>query len=320
MFKYRYSARTGKRRGYVPLLVTLLCCLLLLCLGGCGSESRQPDQQAANSPDAVEGDSYGLASNIKVKTPVTLGNNNIANIKSGNASSPGSSADINRKIIQNARISLKVKNVSTAVDHILEFNQRNGGYTVTSHIYKNKYISADLSIKIPRTKLDSLLSDIAECGEVTDKVMNTEDVTEDYYDSKARMKVLLAKEERLLSLMNKASNVTDIISIENELSNTRSEIEVLTGRVKYLSNATDYSLVNIQLVQEVNGGVKAPQGTLGKSIQGLINSLNQMINLASSFVVLLFVLLPWVIILALLVLLIVYVYRRKKSSASPPAE
>ncbi len=84
---------------------------------------------------------------------------------------------------------------------------------------------------------------------MTDKVISSEDVTEEYYDSEARLKVLKAKEDRLLNLMNKANNITDIISIENELGQTRSEIEVLTGRLKYLSNATDYSLVNIKLQQ-----------------------------------------------------------------------
>ena len=284
-----------KPKRITTLLLVMILSLSLLCLSGCGSGSKQNEAQFGSISGVLQSQSAVSSGEIiKLKLPA------------------GTNWD--RKIVQNAQLSLQVKDVPATAEKIINLNKSNGGYAVNSHINRNEdRISADLSLKVPQQKLNSIIASVSEYGQVTDKVISSEDVTEEYYDSEARLKVLKAKEERLLNLMNKANNITDIISIENELGKTRSEIEVLTGRLKYLSNATDYSLVNINIEQAVAGAVKAPQGTLGKAAQGLINSLNQLINFASNIVVLLFVLLPWVIVLVLLFILIRYIYKKRKA-------
>lgn len=285
-----------KRKRFTTLLLIMILSLSLLYLSGCGANSIQDESygSGSTSKSQVKIDNSGEAVKLKLPSQTTV--------------------SWDRKIIQNAELSLQVKDVTAAADKIIELNKSTGGYTVNSHIFRNEdRVSADLSLKVPQHKLNSLIAAVSEYGEVTDKVISSEDVTEEYYDSEARLKVLQAKEERLLSLLNKANNITDIISIENELGQTRSEIEVLSGRLKYLSNTTDYSLVNISLQQAVPGAVKAPQGTLGKAAQGLITSLNHMINFTSNLIVLLFVLLPWLLVTALLVLLVRYIYKRTKA-------
>lgn len=290
-------------------LAGLLILLLLLSLGGCGAKSAQ---ESVSQDSGVNKAEYGLVEagsmndkSIQLKLP--------GQFRLADRESPA----LDRKIIQNADLSMDVKDVPEAVDRILDLNKQSGGYTVSSHIYKNNdKISAELSIKVPQPALNSTLISISALGEVTDKVMTTEDVTEEFYDSEARLKVLNSKEARLLSLMERAGSIEDIISIENELSKTRSEIEVLSGRLKYLTNATNYSQVNISLEQAVGSAVKTPRGTLGKSVQGLINSLNQMIHFGSSLIVGLFIILPWAILLSLLVLLVRFLYKKRKSRTS----
>lgn len=317
MLKSGQSKGAKKHIGIIAVLLVMMLSLAMLYLGGCGDKARQSIQDGGNSQKQAAYGESGAVKSMKTDVQFSLGDaDSVA--WAGSKTAP---VAMDRKIIQNAQISLEVKNVSAAADKIIDLNKQNGGYTVTSHMNKNNdRISAVLSIKVPQQKLNSILASIAAYGEVIDKVINTEDVTEEYYDSEARLKVLKAKEERLLSLMNKAANVSDIISIENELSNCRSEIEVLTGRLKYLSNATDYSLVDINLHQAVGGTVRTPRGTLGKAFQGLINSLNQMIHAASNLVVLLFVLLPWAFVLFLLFMLIRYLYLKKKSRVPEETE
>ncbi len=285
-----------KSKRIKTLLLAVILSVSLLFLSGCGATSKHEEQYGANVTSKSQSMKVGAKEDLQLKLPTDI------------------NVSFDRKIIQNAELSLQVKDVPAAADKIIELNKSNGGYTVNSHIYRNEdRISANLSIKVPRQKLNSVIATVSEYGEINDKVISTEDVTEEYYDSEARLKVLKAKEERLLNLMNKANNIADIISIENELGQTRSEIEVLTGRLKYLSNATDYSLVNINLTQAVAGAVKAPQGTLGKAAQGLISSLNHMFNFASSLVVLLFILLPWILVITLLVVLFRYIYKKRKA-------
>jgi len=281
-------------RTRITLLLFIIVTLALLGLSGCGSKSVQ-DQSQSIRDYGSQADSAAPSNEMK------------------DADSTSGITAPDRKVVQNAEVSLKVQDVAVAADKITDLNQTNGGYVINSHIYRNgEQISADLTLKTPEQKLSSFIASIAKFGEVTDKLVSSEDVTEEYYDAEARLKVMRAKEERLLSLLDKAGSITDIISIENELGQTRSEIEVLTGRLKYLTNAVDYSTVHIALVQAVPGAIKTPQGTMGKAVQGLISSLNNMINFGSNLIVGLFVVLPWLLLILILVLLFRYFYRRRK--------
>ncbi|MEQ8201920.1 MAG: DUF4349 domain-containing protein [Syntrophomonadaceae bacterium] len=277
-----------------PLLFWLLVGLLILA-AGCGAKISSESPRSGQNSDKILFDSKAPAGS---QEPGSL----------------GYWADAERKTAQRADLHMKARDVATTVEQIITLSDQQGGYTVNSHIYRDdETVSAELVVKVPQAKLLAVIESIANLGEVTDKVIASQDVTEEYYDSQARLKVLQAKEQRLLGLMDKAANVTELISLENELTKTRSDIEVLSGRLQYLSNITDFSQIDITLVQGVPGTVKAPQGTWGKAWQGLIGSINGVINFCSQMVVLFFVILPWAAILAALAGIGLYTGRRIKA-------
>jgi Domain of unknown function (DUF4349) len=268
------------KTNYICAVLLSMALIFAMIMAGCGSKTAS-DLLSGRSQNEIASD----ASAPETKQTNTL-------------SDPVS---LDRKIVQKADLKMQVPDVAAAADQIIALCSQNGGYTVSSHIYRDgESVSAQLALKVPQAALLPAINSISALGEVTDKVISTQDVSEEYYDSEARLKVLKAKEERLLGLMDKAVNITEIINVENELSKTRSEIEVLSGRLQYLSNATEFSLINITLKQGVPGTVQAPQGTWGKAWQGLVNSLNGVFNFASGTVVFLFTAIPWVLILAVL--------------------
>ncbi len=294
----RQLTRGGWRHQIITTTVIVIAIILLaLSTAGCGASKQELSGDARNH--AV---SDRAASQEAAPAPTA-------------PSTPEGTA---RKIIQNARLDMRVGDVPQAVEQISALCTDNGGYTVNSHISRNEEsYSAQLSVKVPRDKLESIMDSIARLGEVRDRVVSAQDVTEEYYDAEARLKVLRAKEDRLVGLLAKANTINDIISIENELGKTRGEIEVLAGRLQYLSNATELSLIDISLRQAVPGAIKAPQGTLGKAVQGLISSLNSLIDFASNTVIAIFVILPWILVLVLLLWLSRYVYKRLRHSREP---
>ncbi len=295
MIGNKFKFKQTRPRTITILIMTILVVVSLI--GGCGTSKAPSDivqleqnqngiyHDSADTPEAQEFDSLGKIAG--------------------------------RKTAQTADLHMKVSDVPAVVDQIIALSNQNGGYTVSSHIYRvNENVQAQLALKIPQTNLPAVINSISGLGEVTDKVITSQDVTEEFYDSQARLKVLQAKEQRLLGLMDKAADIAEIISVENELTKTRSEIEVLSGRLQYLSNITDFSQLNITLRHGVPGVVKAPQGTWGKAWQGLISSLNGVMNFASELVVLFFVILPWLVILGGLAWVVYYIrkrYRVKKT-------
>lgn len=268
------------KTNYICAILLSMALIFAMIMAGCGSKTAS-DLLSGRSQNEMVSDT---------SAPETKQTNTLSD-----------SVSLDRKIVQKADLKMQVPDVAAAADQIIALCSQNGGYTVSSHIYRDgDSVSAQLALKVPQAALLPAINSISALGEVTDKVISTQDVSEEYYDSEARLKVLKAKEERLLGLMDKAVNITEIINVENELSKTRSEIEVLSGRLQYLSNATEFSLINITLKQGVPGTVQAPQGTWGKAWQGLVNSLNGVFNFASGTVVFLFTAIPWVVILAVL--------------------
>ena len=279
-----------KVKRFHELVIVILIVLLAVAAAGCGaSKSQELSGSARNQAGSAD--------------------------TSPSAGTAVEAVSLDRKIIRNANLDLRVADVPQTMERIAALCAENGGYTVNSHISRDEQrFSARLSIKVPEEKLDGITASISQLGEVTDKVISARDVTEEYYDAEARLKVLQAKEERLLGLMEKANNISDIISIENELGKTRGELEVLAGRLQLLNNSIDYSLIEIELVQALPGAVQAPQGTLGKALRGLVASLNSLISFAGNTVIAIFVILPWALVLFLLVLLSRYVYKRLRHS------
>ncbi len=285
-------ARASRPRYILAIILLIGLAAAILGLSGCG---------AGNS----EQDSIELGSNMsRIATdsptaPVQFGDG------------PSENAYVERKSIQNADLRMKVQDITATIDKIIALADQNGGYTVSSHISRgDQQVAGRLSIKVPQDQLLPVLSAIAELGEITDKNITTQDVTQEYYDAQARLKALQAKEQRLLSLIDKAANVTELISIESELGKTRSDIEVLTGRLQYLTNVTSYSLINLTLSQGLPGTIQAPQGTLARAWQGFVNSISGLITFASDSVVFLVTVLPWLAVFSLLIMVVRYFYRK----------
>ncbi len=204
------SLATFNKNIYISAVLLTLVLIFSIFIGGCGSSKTASDIQQSGRGAS---DSASPAQNEEAGTP-------------------GNAGKLDRKIAQKADLQMRVQDVTTVADEIINLCSQNGGYTVNSHIYRVKdNVMAQLEIKVPQANLLPVITSVSAYGEVTDKVIAVEDVTEEYYDSQARLKVLKAKEERLLGLMDRANSITEIISVENELSKTRSEIEVLSGRM-----------------------------------------------------------------------------------------
>ena len=261
------------------IILFLFLTLLLPAATGCGSNKQS---------DSISHENFSQSESSK-------------DADGGLGSAPVIPEEVERKIIQNVDLAIKVGDVQAVMDKIIGLTNQNKGYIVNSSIYKQEeFFRANLTVKIPREKLNDAIHTISGFGEVTRNETYTEDVTEEYYDSQARLKILEAKETRLIDLLDKAADITDIVAIENELAKVRSDIEVIKGRLQYLTNSTSFSTINIDLEQAVPGHIKAPQGTTGKAWKGFINSINNLIDFGSGLIVFIVSALPWLVVLAII--------------------
>ncbi|ESU24629.1 hypothetical protein FEDK69T_05510 [Flavobacterium enshiense DK69] len=106
----------------------------------------------------------------------------------------------------------------------------------------------NITIRVPSQAFDNLIAEISQGVNHFDrKEISAEDVTEEYIDVEARLNAKRVLEKRYFELLAKATKVSEMLEIENSLSEVREEIEAKEGRLKYLQNQVSMSTVHLEM-------------------------------------------------------------------------
>ncbi|MDI9479582.1 MAG: DUF4349 domain-containing protein [Syntrophomonadaceae bacterium] len=220
-------------------------------------------------------------------------------------SSDGEEVTMGRKLVYNLDYTLLVPDPNRTVNEIMGQTNKFGGYMVESRLSSDNGESshARLVVKIPQNNMEQMSAYLETLGTVKHQTMYTDDVTMEYYDTEARLKVLQKEEERMLSFMDdEAATIQDLLAIEREVAQVREKRESLQARMNVLTNQVNYSQFNIGLQTSYNE-LSTPQGTLSKAKNALVQSLNSMLQLFNWLLIALFAILPYLLLLVLAYLL-----------------
>jgi hypothetical protein len=156
-----------------------------------------------------------------------------------------------RMIVRTGNMALVVEDVTVAIDLIAKLAENSQGYVVSSNSWREgDRLRGTIGIRVPAGDFGGVMAAIIKLAvEVTSQTTSSQDVTEEYVDLAAKLKNLEATEQQLLRIMEKAEKVEDILSVQRELSNTRSQIEQTKGRMQYLEKTAATSLIEVNLEQ-----------------------------------------------------------------------
>jgi hypothetical protein len=159
-----------------------------------------------------------------------------------------------RKIVKTGYMTLEVEDIAETIDEVAEMADELNGYVVSS--YKHEYergVSGRIVIRVPSGKFEEAFERLRQLAvAVPYETTTAKDVTEEYVDLEAQLVNLLATEAQYLSLLEKAENVEEMLKVQRELSNVRGEIEQIEGRMKYLEQTSETSLIELDL-EETQG-------------------------------------------------------------------
>lgn len=200
------------------------------------------------------------------------------------------SSPLPRKKIRNGNLRLRVDDARSAAENVRQTVLAAGGeiqdeqenrYDRTQEIY--------LTVRVPAERLDSVMSDLCvKAGKVENRSVSESDITEVYYDTDARLTQKRALEKRYLEILQQAKNVEDMLAIERELNQVRSDIESMDGQMRSFDKQVAMSTLVVSLVT-VESGVNNFFGELGDAAgRGWTHLLQFLLFLASGWAIILF--------------------------------
>jgi hypothetical protein len=161
------------------------------------------------------------------------------------------SVQMDRKLIKNAKLSFKVSDLTETKKQIDKLVKEINGYP-SNETQSNfdEQLQSTISIRVPASKFDDFITNVLKLAiKVDSKNITTEDVTEEFIDTEARIKTKKELETRYREILKQAKTVEEILSIESNLSNVRTEIESAEGKLNYLKSQVSMSTVNITYYQ-----------------------------------------------------------------------
>ena len=160
-----------------------------------------------------------------------------------------------RVIIKNAGLSVQTleydKFMASLNQHIIEA----GGYISASTQNGNPVSDPDdmrfasLTVRIPADKLDEFLNTVGTLGNITSRSETAEDITTAYIDTEAKLEALRTEYDALLAMLEKAEAVSDLVSIQDRLSQVRYQIEAQERIIRSYDDKVAFSTVSMSVYE-----------------------------------------------------------------------
>ena len=285
------------------LSLLLVFVFLLTLLTGCGSSAKSNSfamMEEAAAPEA----------------PAMMAANSAAGALKASGDTGSSAIPENRKWIVTVFLSAETEDLDAMTAALDERITALGGYVEDQNIYNGsayasrRYRSANLTVRIPAEDVDQFTKEVSGIANIISQEKNLEDITLNYVSTESRVTALQTEEARLLELMAKAETMSDLLEIEQRLTDVRYELENVTTRLRTYDNQIDYATIYLD-ISEVQEYTPVEDPSLWERItKGVQDSLEGLGESLQDLLVGVIVALPFLVVYGGMILVIVLIVRK----------
>lgn len=306
------------------LALTLCVLLLMLALVGCGAASYGAEKDAVaeyEMPAEYGGDSDG-SFYYRSDTNGAYGETQAA---APSEPSP-EGVSTNRKLIRTVTLSLETEEYDVLLDGISQRIAACGGYVEymsadTRYSSDSRY--ATMTVRVPANRLEEFVTSVSGISNVVQRSERTEDVTLSYVDLQSHASALRTEQERLISLLAEAENLSEILEIEDRLTYVRYELESMESQLRTYDNLVEYATVSLSVSEVKKLTPTVEKGFWEKIGDGFMDSLSSIWEGLKSFFSFLVIALPYLLVIAVIVgvilLIILLCVRKSRKKAAKRA-
>lgn len=294
------DGQVGRRRSALLAATTLAAALALT---GCGAGDSGAQDSAGTAAEAPAANGGEAGRDAAAGAPEGAG-----------AGAPDLRVD-QRAIIYTGRMRVQVDDVDSAAREATAVASQAGGFVGGDQRRSaDADAVAELELRVPAAKFTGVVEEIAKLGRQQSRQIDTQDVTEETVDLEARITSQRARVESARRLLSRATSITDLVSLENELGRREADLASLEAKKRRLADLTALSTITVSLAGPAAKDTEEEAET--GFLVGLKGGWKAFVVSMTVLLTVLGALLPWLVALGVpLVALLVVLRRRRKSPA-----
>ncbi|MCX4659516.1 DUF4349 domain-containing protein [Streptomyces uncialis] len=233
----------GARRARTRLVAAVLLAASL-GLAGCstGGDSGESGSAKAYAPSA-EGAGGGAAEKADRSAPADGDGKSAGGLRADQLT--------DREIIRTAELSVRVEDVPKALVMARSAVRAADGLIGDESTDRDDlgHEHSTIVMRVPQDRYDDLLKKLGDAGTLLSRDTKAEDVTEKVVDVESRLKNQRASVARIRELMDRATRISDVVTLEGELSSRQADLESLLAQRESLKNRTAMATVTLSLTE-----------------------------------------------------------------------
>jgi hypothetical protein len=107
--------------------------------------------------------------------------------------------------------------------------------------------SGTVTVRIPSARVNTTVERLRKLGKVLGASTRGVDVTGQYTDLQARLRAATASRDQYLTVLSRATNIGDILAVQDRIQAVQTQIEQLQGQIKDLDDQTTYGTITISV-------------------------------------------------------------------------
>ncbi len=220
----------------------------------------------------------------------------------------------NRKIVKTASLSIRTKEYDVFMTALSQKVAQYGGYVEASEEYNysaNANRNASMKVKVPAESLDKFIEELSVIGTITSKNITSSDITDSYISVESQIKALKTEEETLLGILKKAENLSDVIELQDRLSQVRADLETMEKQKQSYDGMVSYSGITLD-ISEVERVVEGDDTFFGEVKEKLLNNLYDLGDFFRELAINLIAALPYIAIVAVVAAVVIVIVKKVK--------
>lgn len=159
-------------------------------------------------------------------------------------------SEFGRSIVYTATMRVEVDDVADATRRAQEAVAGAGGAVFSQESTRDPRPSTRLVLRVPPSEFGALMERLEGIGEVVDQEVDATDVTDRVVDLQSRILSAEVSVDRLRELLAGAQSVEAVASLEAQLLERETNLEVLRGQLRTLESQVSLATITLTITEE----------------------------------------------------------------------